>query len=441
MSFSRSLLVAALLSASATCLGQTPDRNTKVRNDREAFKDSQRWVYNDLAQGIAEARKTGKPLLVVLRCIPCEACAGFDDQVARNDPRIDELMNQFVCVRIVQCNALDLELFQFDYDMSFAGFFLNADRTIYGRFGSMSNHDDAEREITIEGFRQAMLAALELHRGFPANKAALAGKHGPPPRYKTPEAYPTLNKYTPRLDYEGQVARSCIHCHQLRDAERDYLRAAGEPLSDAVLYPYPMPTALGLSLDPREKATVTRVAAGSAAEKAGFHAGDQIRSLAGQPLVSIADVQWVLQTAAEPAELTAEIVRQGQPLTLTLPLAAGWRRGLDISWRPTTWSLRRMAFGGMRLVDASGAERAVVKLDDRALALKVAYVGEFGDHALAKKAGFQANDILVEVGGRQDRLSESDLIVYLLRNMRPGSKTPTVVLRGGERVSLLLPSP
>ena len=42
-------------------------------------------------------------------------------------------MEQFVTVRMVQGNGMDLSLFQFDYDMSFAVFFLNADRTISGR--------------------------------------------------------------------------------------------------------------------------------------------------------------------------------------------------------------------------------------------------------------------------------------------------------------------
>ncbi|HYF01258.1 MAG TPA: hypothetical protein VEJ18_20205 [Planctomycetota bacterium] len=29
-----------------------------------------RWHYDDLAGGFAEARKTGRPLAVVLRCVP-----------------------------------------------------------------------------------------------------------------------------------------------------------------------------------------------------------------------------------------------------------------------------------------------------------------------------------------------------------------------------------
>ena len=52
-------------------------------------------------------------------------------------------MDEFVCVRLVQANALDLTLFQFDYDLTFAVFFMNTDRTIYGRYGTRSERKDA----------------------------------------------------------------------------------------------------------------------------------------------------------------------------------------------------------------------------------------------------------------------------------------------------------
>ena len=29
------------------------------------------WIYDDLPRAMAEAKATGKPLLVVLRCVPC----------------------------------------------------------------------------------------------------------------------------------------------------------------------------------------------------------------------------------------------------------------------------------------------------------------------------------------------------------------------------------
>jgi hypothetical protein len=432
------VVLASLLASFASA--QAPgDRAAKVRNDREAFKNSERWVYNNLEQGIAEAKQTNKPLLVVFRCIPCEACAGFDEQVARRDAQIDDLMNQFVCVRIVQGNAMDLSLFQFDYDMSFAAFFLNADRTIYGRFGSMSNHDDAERDISMEGFRKTLLAALDLHKNYPANKASLVGKHGPAPRYPVPEAYPTFSqKYTSKLDYEGKVVQSCIHCHQIRNVEQEFVRNSKQPFSDKLLSPWPMPNFVGLALSKTDKAKVTSVTAGSVAELAGFRAGDELLTLEGQPLVSIADVQWVMHNAPEPSELKAEVLRDGKTVTLTLPLENGWRLKGDFSWRPTAWSFRGM-IGGLFVGDIPNDERQAAKIDEKKLALRVKYVGEYGDHALAKKAGFKKGDVIVEVDGKTARMGESEWFEYLLRQRKPGDLVPVVIEREGQRIELKLP--
>ena len=46
------------------------DRDTKVRNDRSELAEDGYWIYNDLPRGLAEARRTSKPLLLVFRCIP-----------------------------------------------------------------------------------------------------------------------------------------------------------------------------------------------------------------------------------------------------------------------------------------------------------------------------------------------------------------------------------
>jgi hypothetical protein len=79
-------------------------------------------------------------------------------------------MEQFVRVRIVQGNGIDLSLFQFDYDLTFAAFFINADKTIYGRFGTRTEFRNAAKDISIEGFKQALETALELHKVIPTTK-------------------------------------------------------------------------------------------------------------------------------------------------------------------------------------------------------------------------------------------------------------------------------
>ena len=349
-------------------------------------------------------------------------------------------MDEFVCVRLVQANALDLTLFQFDYDLTFAVFFMNTDRTIYGRYGTRSERKDATKDISIESFREALAAALALHKHYPANKTSLAGKQPRPTQFKTPDDFPSLaGKYKPALDYEGKVVQSCMHCHQVRDAERRFFRDERKPIADDVLYPYPMPNAVGLSLDPKEKAKVKDVVASSASEKAGFKMGDQILALGGQPIISIADVQWVLHNASEPATLNAQVVRRGKKINLALNLEKDWRRHSDIAWRTTTWDLRRMAAGGLVLEDSTAEERHDARLPDDGLALRVKYVGEYGEHAVAKRAGFRKEDIVVSLDGQTSRMTESQVFRYLLQNRMPGDKIAVTVLRGGERTNLELP--
>src|SRR5262245_6723799 len=115
------------------------DRDAKVRNDRKAFEGKDAWIYNDLDSGTRAAKAANKPLMVVFRCIPCEACQEFDDDVARRDPIIRDLLDEYVCVRIVQANTIDLTRFQYDFDQSFAVILMNVDGTIYGRFGTRSH--------------------------------------------------------------------------------------------------------------------------------------------------------------------------------------------------------------------------------------------------------------------------------------------------------------
>jgi hypothetical protein len=434
------LLVLGLLSlATDPVLAQ--DRKTKVLNDRKAFAGSKDWIYNDLAKGIQVAQETHKPLLVVFRCIPCEACQKFDDDVARRDPIIRDLLDEFVCVRIPHANSLDLSHFQFDFDLSFAVFFLNPDLTIYGRFGTRSDRPE-EEDISLRGLRKAMAEALRMHSSGAAVKPSLAGKQAKGSRFATPRDYPSLSggRYKAEPDYEGKVVQSCIHCHQIRDAERLVYRSAGERFPDEVLYPYPDPNVVGLKLDPAEMARIERVASSSSAERDGFRPGDEIVSLDGQPLLSIADFQWVLHHAPATAVLPAQVRREGKTISLRLTLNDGWRRG-NISWRPTSWQLRQLGFGGMQLDDLKDEDRRQAKLLPDRMALKIAYLGEHGEHAVAKRAGLQRGDIIIAFDGNDRRMTESELFDYTLRRKHPGDIVSVTVLRDGARktVSFALP--
>ncbi|MFN9160543.1 MAG: peptidase, partial [Planctomyces sp.] len=64
------LLLLATLLCSPIHAQQKKTRDQKVREDREKVTTDGFWIYNDLETGFRTARQTGKPLLVVLRCIP-----------------------------------------------------------------------------------------------------------------------------------------------------------------------------------------------------------------------------------------------------------------------------------------------------------------------------------------------------------------------------------
>jgi serine protease Do len=151
----------------------------------------------------------------------------------------------------------------------------------------------------------------------------------------------------------------------------------------------------------------------------------------GQPLVSVADAQWVLQQSGDSGQIALEVQRGNQTVGLTLDLPKGWRRTADISWRVTTWDLRRMAFGGMVLEPMTDAERAELNLPADKLALRVKHVGQYGEHARAKQAGFVKGDIVVSFDGRTQPQTESELLAYGMQQKRTGDKIEIGVLRDG----------
>src|SRR3954468_3466950 len=196
MSRTAFLCLAGWLAVTGPAGAQT--REQKVLNDRNKVEADGLWIYNDLPRGFALARRAGKPLLVVLRCVPCEECVKLDDDLVNRDERVRPLLDRFVRVRVVAANGLDLSLFQYDFDQSFAAFLLNADGTIYSRFGTRSHRTNWVGDVSVQGLAKALQGALDLHAEYPKNKAALAGKRGPAPEVPTPEQYPALKeKYGP----------------------------------------------------------------------------------------------------------------------------------------------------------------------------------------------------------------------------------------------------
>lgn len=439
MKLLRILPLLSLFVFSSLMMAQT--REEKVRGDRKKVVADGFWIYNDLPAAFKQAKETGKPIVVVLRCIPCEECVKLDDDLVDTDPVIRSLLEKFVCVRQVSTNGLDLSLFQYDTDQSFAVFFLNADKTIYGRFGTRSHRTEWVQDVSLSGLAVALQKTLELHESYPSNQAAFVGKKGGKPLFPTPENFPSLkDKFTDSLNYEGNVVKSCIHCHQIGDAVRDYYRVNLKPIPDDVLYPYPHPKVVGITLDPETAATIREVEVNSPAANAGLQKGDVIQELEGQPIISSADVQWVLHNVSpKGGQVRASVDRNGTEKSLTLRFTDGWREKGDLSWRVSSWGLRRMATGGLRMESLSEEKRGGLNLPSDKTALLVSHVGQYNAHAAAKRAGVREGDIITSVDGKRDILTESEFLAYGVTEKKLGEKIKIEVLRNGAKKTFLIP--
>ena len=133
------------------------------------------------------------------------------------------------------------------------------------------------------------------------------------------------------------------------------------------------------------------------------------------------------------------IVRGDSDQVATLELADGWRRLDDISWRASSWGLRRMVTGGLVLVSLSGEERKTRELPAGGMALRIKHVGQYGAHAAGKNAGFQTDDVLVSYDGRTDLMTDSDVLRYGVTARQSGDVVAVEILRGSERKTLKLP--
>jgi S1-C subfamily serine protease len=204
-----------------------------------------------------------------------------------------------------------------------------------------------------------------------------------------------------------------------------------------------MPDKLGLSFDPKERTTVAAVAPGSPADKAGFKAGDVVRKMEGQPLISIADVQWVLHLAKEPGSVKAEVDRGGQKQELTLAIAAGWRHADDFTWRLISWSMRHKLLGTEPLEVVPLGERKTLGIPDSGMAIRVQrfppdWVKEKNPQGAQK---LKQGDVIVDVDGNKKLTTEAELLAYLFQKKPPGQAATLTVMRGGkpQQVQLTVP--
>jgi serine protease Do len=311
--------------------------------------------------------------------------------------------------------GVDLDLFDFDYDLTWMAFFLHPDGIVYGRYGGR-DAVSADSRVSLAGLRYALKAALARHRRRETRRPA-------------PEAKPTrtVDQYaaTRRLPQ-----RACIHCHQVYDLRRQSLQAERKWRLDE-LWVYPPPENIGITLDIDRGDRIARVADHSPAAHAGIQAGDRLLHVNGQSITSFADAQYALHRAPARGMLTIAWQHEDQTRKADLPLEQGWRK-TDLSWR---WSLRGVdpppwVHGD----DLLAEEKQALGLTAKRLAFRQ---GPFVSEP-ARQAGIRQNDIILGVDGKELEMSERQLGAYIRLNYRVGDRVTYNILRRGKRLDMTL---
>ena len=430
---SRSILTLCIACV-PVCLSLADDSTAlKKRLEDLNAEEANHWIYNNIPAGFAKAKETGKPLFITFRCVPCIDCLGFDAEVADGNSLIKKLAKeQFISVRQVEMKGVDLTQFQFDHDLNWAAMFLNADGTVYARYGTQSA-EGADAYNSVKGLVATMNRVLELHENYPQNKDLFAGKVPPPKQWKTALEMPTIN---PSLLKGGQTTRSnCVHCHNIHDAENALWQKDG-PIAKDKLWRYPLPQQIGLELSVRDGRTVKRVIANSSAESAGIKPGQILRTANGQAITSIADLQWVLHHLPNESNQKIEFAfEDGASVALTT--MESWKEN-DISWRGSLWTVSPiLRMWAPPLTEAQKNERNI-KTKNCALLVKFINRGKPGGKA-AYEAGLREGDVIVALDSKPLPEDNQHFNMQIKLNYKIGETIELDILRKGKPKTLRIP--
>lgn len=304
----------------------------------------------------------------------------------------------------------DLSRFEFDYDLTWFVFFLNADETIYGRYGGR-DASDAEARISLKGLRYAMDRALEAHQA-------------PPPAAK-PGKPVFADKYAAAKAHQG-----CIHCHNVKEFERADATKAGTWDRESI-WVYPLPENVGLTLDVDVGNRVKAVTKSSPAAAAGLAAGDLVTRIGGTSVASFADASYGLHRAPAAGDIPIRWTRDGKELSATLSVAAGWRK-TNLTWRPSLLDiLPSLPFNGD---DLTAAEKKALGLGEK----RAAFRQDKTVHRTLREAGIQPLDVVIGFDGKAVAGEIGDLLGSVRRNYLVGDVVTVDVIRDGKPAAVRL---
>lgn len=315
-------------------------------------------------------------------------------------------------MRLGRIDLSDLNLFEFDYDLTFMVFFLNADEKIYARYGARDS-TDADSRQSLEGLRHAMQSVLQAHKNHFNAFAPLSSKK---PFFVREET--------------GVQGGHCLHCHQVKERINRKIVSDGDWSRDHV-YRYPLPDNLGLILEVDRGNMVEKVVPGSAAGKAGIQAGDMLTRIRDVAIHSLADATFALDKAPPRGTLFIEYQREGKLNRAEIGLGEGWKKS-DISWRPSMRFLKpNFAIYGP---DLTTTEKAALNIPSSRLAYRQSdQVSDF-----AKSSGIKANDIILGLEGQKMNMDVDQFVRKIQKEFLVGDTITMDIIRDSKPMKLTL---
>ena len=328
-------------------------------------------------------------------------------------------------VRIQSMNGVNLNQFQFEYDLTWMAFFQDAEGRTYTRYGGREDHD-AESHLNKRSLLRVMHQVLQLHEDEevqPDNRYEPIAK-----TTQTPEDIPPMKQMLSRRE------EKCIHCHDVKAATLRHRRELGFLKKDMV-FTYPSPSRLGIHLDPEIQFKVSSVDADSPAKVAGIREGDLIQTINNQRVLTFADASRVLELAPKSGDLRLGWERDKRKMSASVQLPNGWRKNEDPSWRSSTGSVGPLSgIWGMR---ANQQQRKELGIDEDALAMRVTYIWA----PWARKSGIKNDDYIISLDGYETDMTIRQFQTYLHLNRNWGDRIAVTVRRDGEDVELTFQFP
>lgn len=329
--------------------------------------------------------------------------------------------------------GVNLSLYRFDYDLTFAALLMNADGTIYHTYGGR-DWTDPLSHLAVTFLARLLEETLAEHAEY---------ERAPrPPRLAKRRTVEQIPKWARRIKRGKRP--DCFHCHMIHEGEIEHLKERRKWTRDRA-WLWPDPVEVGLRLEQADQTRIKTVVPGSPAEQAGLRAGDRLVRLAEIRPRTFGDVQRVLHDT--PNRTTTIRIGwasgdSGDEFDGLLKLGRGWKEATPLvySWRASKWPLSpKPGFGGRLLTPE---QRTAHGLAEGTSAFRVGYLVTWGDNAHtgrnAARAGIRKGDVVVSVGGKSDFVGMHHFHAWFRLTRKVGTKVPVELIRGGRRLTVEL---